>query len=106
MRELIRKDGKATAKLRPNKESEGEDELTRAFQVESPQDHPRLNNVDDLTRAIKRRKQTALKDVEADQIDIYSQEAGTWQCVKSASEVLHQNTSEQDCYGFLPRHTA
>ncbi|CAE7570520.1 unnamed protein product [Symbiodinium sp. CCMP2592] len=108
---------------------EGEDELERAFQV-SPkaiiaapcqvelaiacqQDHPdsRLNNVDDL--AIKQRKPITLKQVEADQIDIYSQEVrsprlpsvgsfpslrlwqgGAWQRVEGASTSLRQDTSE------------
>jgi len=100
VRELIRKDGTVTAKSR----QEGEDKLERAFQV-SPKDHPdsRLNNVDDLATAIKQRKPVTLKDVEADQIDIYLQEAGEWQLVEFSSTSLRQDTSEQDCYGFLPR---
>eukprot|EP00439_Symbiodinium_sp_Y106_P005100 s7552_g1.t1 len=101
VRELDSKDGTIIAKSR--QDPEGEDELERAFKVESPQDHPRLNDVDDLAKAIKQRKPITLKDVEADQIDIYLQEAGEWQRVAGASTSLRQDTSEQDCYGFFPR---
>eukprot|EP00439_Symbiodinium_sp_Y106_P063664 s3310_g9.t2 len=91
----LQEDGTVTAKLRAKEEGfQGEEELQPAFQVESPQDHPTLNNVDHLKKAIKQGKPITLKEVEADQIDIYSQEAGAWQRVERASEVLRQDTSE------------
>ncbi|CAE7615452.1 unnamed protein product [Symbiodinium sp. CCMP2592] len=93
-RELICKDGTVTAKSR----QEGEGELERAFKVQS-REGAQLNDVDDLA--------IALRDVDPDQIDVYlySKEAGEWQLVKSSSTSLRQDTSEQDCYGFLPRRT-
>ncbi|CAE7557185.1 unnamed protein product [Symbiodinium sp. CCMP2592] len=104
VRELIRKDGTVAAKSR----QEGEDKLEPAFKV-SPKDHPdaRLNDVDDLKKAIKQTKSNALRDVDPDQIDIYlrSKEAGGWQLVEDESEVLRQDSTRQDCYGFLPRRT-
>ncbi|CAE7236241.1 unnamed protein product [Symbiodinium sp. CCMP2592] len=99
VRELDSKDRTITAKSR----QEGEDELEPAFKVESPQDHPRLNDVDDLKTAIKQKNPVGLKDVDARNIDIYLQEAGAWRRVAGASTSLRQDTSEQDCYGFLPR---
>ncbi|CAE7832483.1 unnamed protein product [Symbiodinium sp. CCMP2592] len=88
------KDGTVAAKSR--QDPEGEDELEPAFKVESPQDYPRLNDVDHLKKAIKQMKSNALRNVDPDQIDIYlySQEAGEWQLVKFSSTSLRQDTSE------------
>ncbi|CAE7300082.1 unnamed protein product [Symbiodinium sp. CCMP2592] len=103
VRELARnQDGTITAKSR--QDPEGEDELEPAFKVESPQDYPRLNDVDHLKKAIKQTKSNALRDVDHDQIDIYlySKEAGAWRRIKDESEVLRRDTTRLDCYGFLP----
>jgi len=103
-RELARnQDGTVTAKSR-QEEPAGEEELERAFKVQS-REGAQLNDVDDLATAIKQKKSNALRDVDPDQIDIYlrSKEAGEWQLVEFSSTSLRQDTSEQDCYGFLPR---
>ncbi|OLP95597.1 hypothetical protein AK812_SmicGene22251 [Symbiodinium microadriaticum] len=84
VRELIRKDGKITAKLRPKEEGfQAEDEPERAFKG------AQLNDVDDLATAIKQ-TDPDLRDIAARKIDIYLQEAGAWKRVELASTPLRQ----------------
>ncbi|CAE7374380.1 unnamed protein product [Symbiodinium sp. CCMP2592] len=96
VRELALKDGTVAAKSRQ------EEELERAFKVQS-REGAQLNDVDDLATAIKQMNPD-LRDIAPRHIDIYlySKEAGAWQRVASASTSLRQDTSELDCYGFLP----
>ncbi|CAE7940869.1 SEC14, partial [Symbiodinium sp. KB8] len=49
-----------TAKLRPKEDSVGEDEPERAFQV-SREDYPRLNDMDDLAKAIRQTNRSVSK---------------------------------------------
>ncbi|CAE7310880.1 unnamed protein product [Symbiodinium sp. CCMP2592] len=65
----------------------------------------RLPVVLEQRKAIKQKNPVSLRDIDARHIYIYlySQEAGAWQLVRDESEVLRQNTSRLDCYGFLPR---